>query len=120
MKEYNLPRIAVACGSDLRAVSPREMLGVFVGFRARHMRDTGRWQEAQSDYLMARWLFPNSRRLYIDSMTLTVRYGDFLFDAGEVGSAQSLAEDIVAEYGQPGAGYPVGDASGWCTTFISR
>jgi hypothetical protein len=31
LKQYQLPAKAVRCGSDLRAVTPRELLGLFVG-----------------------------------------------------------------------------------------
>jgi hypothetical protein len=98
IEHYGLPPVAVACGSDLRALSPREMLGMFVGLRARHMRDTGRWHEAQQDYLLARWLFPNSRRLYIDGMCLAIGHGNTLFVPGEVGSPHSLTDMLVERY----------------------
>src|SRR5262245_32481002 len=39
VKRDQLPKKAIACGSDLRALLPREMLGVFLGLRGRHMRD---------------------------------------------------------------------------------
>lgn len=48
MKQYRLPPLAITIGSDLRALTPREMVGMFVGLRGRHMRDTGCWQEAAS------------------------------------------------------------------------
>jgi hypothetical protein len=98
IREHSLPEIAIRCGSDLRALNPREMLGAFVGLRARHLRDTGRWTEAESDYLLARWLFPNSRKLYVDCMALAVPRGAQLFEPGEVGSPQSLAEAITEQY----------------------
>jgi len=81
--QYDLPQIAVSSGSDLRALSVREMLGVFVGFRARHMRDTGRIGEAEGDYLLARRLNPTSRRLFVDAQTLTLDRGKTLFEAWE-------------------------------------
>ncbi|HXG11591.1 MAG TPA: transglutaminase family protein [Gemmataceae bacterium] len=99
IRQYGLPPVAIRSGSDLRALKPREMLGVFLGFRGRHMRDTGRWEEAEADYLLARWLFPNSRHLYIDAMALAVPRGAALFEPGELGSPQSLAEAITEQYG---------------------
>jgi hypothetical protein len=101
IQKYDLPPVAIRSGSDLRAITPREMLGVFLGFRARHMRDTGRLQEAEADYLLARRLFPTSRRLYIDAMALVVPRGATLFEPGEVGSPQSLAAWLYDEYGRP-------------------
>jgi hypothetical protein len=99
IRQYGLPPVAIRSGSDLRALKPRELLGVFLGFRGRHMRDTGRWEEAEADYLLARWWFPNSRRLYIDAMALAVPRGAALFEPGELGSPQSLAEAIMEQYG---------------------
>ncbi len=99
IEQYQLPPVAIKSGSDLRALTPREMLGAFVGLRGRHMRDSGRWEEAECDYLLARWLFPNSRRLYIDCMALAVPRGAKLFEAGELGSPESLCETIAEQYG---------------------
>src|SRR5437660_12918870 len=44
---FALTAEAIRSGSDLRAVSPRELLGIFIGFRARHLKDTGRLAEAE-------------------------------------------------------------------------
>jgi hypothetical protein len=127
IRQYGLPVIAIASGSDLRALSPREMLGIFIGFRGRHIRDCGLaeaearqgrpmplvqyrdtdWlKEAEADYALARHLFPNNRRLYIDAMALTIARSATLFDWGErPGSPSSLAAMILDEYG-PGAAHP--------------
>jgi hypothetical protein len=50
---HNVPKIAITSGSDLRALQPREMLGVFIGLRGRHMHNTNRDDEAERDYLLA-------------------------------------------------------------------
>jgi hypothetical protein len=34
LAKHKLPALAQACGSDLRSVTPREMLGLFLGLRA--------------------------------------------------------------------------------------
>lgn len=98
IQRYHLPLIAVVCGSDLRALKPREMLGAFLGLRGRHMRDTNRLREANADYLLARWLFPLSRRLYIDSTAVAIPQANELFQPYEIGSAQSLAEVLTEQY----------------------
>ena len=49
MKRYQLSPLAVSCGSDLRALTPRETLGAFVGLRGRHYRDIGKRYEAEED-----------------------------------------------------------------------
>ncbi len=59
-KQYHVLEAAIRCGSDLTALRPRQLLGLFVGLRARHWQDVGRPAEAAHDYLLARDLFPNS------------------------------------------------------------
>ncbi len=110
VREFGLPPAAVRSGSDLRALTPREMLGAFVGLRGRHMRDTGRLEEAEADYLLARRLYPTSRSLYIDAMALAVRRGARLFEPGEIGSPQNLAEKITEQLGGPVGVTPVDPA----------
>jgi hypothetical protein len=61
--KYGIPDEAVGAGSDLHASSPRELLGLFLSFRARHFHDVGRPAEAARDYLQAHTLFPNNRFL---------------------------------------------------------
>jgi hypothetical protein len=100
IKEHQLPLIAISSGSDLRVLKPREMLGVFVGFRARHMRDIGEVYEAEQSFLLARWLYPTSRRLYIDAMAMAVPQGEKLFDPCEIGSPLTLADLLYNHYGR--------------------
>lgn len=100
MERYGLPQVAIRSGSDLTALSLRQVFGVFVGFRGRHMRDTGRHEEAELDYLLARRLFPNSRLLYRDQVALILPRGAALFEPGEVGSPESLAEEITLQSGR--------------------
>ncbi len=101
IERYELPPKAIGSGSDLRAVTPREMLGIFIGFRGRHMRDTNRLAEAEGDYLLARHLFPSNRKLYIDAMAAAVQRSERLFEPGELGSPQSLADWISTQYRMP-------------------
>jgi hypothetical protein len=101
IEHYELPPKAISSGSDLRAVTPRELLGIFVGFRGRHMRDTGRMEEAERDYLLARHLFPSNRKLYIDAMAVAIERSGRLFESGEVGSPQSLADWLNTQYRVP-------------------
>jgi hypothetical protein len=106
IEKYGLLPIAISSGSDLRALKSREMLGAFLGLRGRHMRDTGRLKEAEADYILARWLFPNSRSLYIASMALAVPRGAALFKPGEIGSPQDLAKVLSKQFGNGQAGIP--------------
>jgi hypothetical protein len=86
-----IPAKAKACGSDLRPVTPREMLGLFLGLRARHLENTLRMAEAEPDYLLARYLFPGSRYLYIAQNQVSVQRSAFLFEPGEKGHPIELA-----------------------------
>jgi hypothetical protein len=87
---HQLPAVAITSGSDLRSLTSREMLGVFLSFRARHMRDTGRWQDAERDYLLARHLFPNNRRLYLDAKAASERRAATLFEPRDLPGSAGL------------------------------
>ena len=115
IRHYNLPPVAVSSGSDLTSLSARQVLGVFVGFRGRHMRDTGRYEEAEQDYLLARRLFPNSRSLYRDQMALAIPRGAALFEPGEVGSPESLAQEVALQSGQAASSSKTCAASAFST-----
>ncbi|MGH7926306.1 MAG: transglutaminase family protein [Candidatus Binatia bacterium] len=91
MTEYNLSRKAIDCGSDLRALSPRETLGIVIGLRARHLENIGLMAEPESDYLLARYLFPQSRVLYDGQMQNSVQYSMDLFEPHEKGHPVELA-----------------------------
>jgi hypothetical protein len=99
IRKYRLPPEALSSGSDLRAVTPRELLGIFVGLRARHFRDCGDFARAEGDFLLARWLFPSSRELYSQAMGVSVLRGRRLFHPSEEGSPLGLARWIRAEHG---------------------
>lgn len=79
----NLPRKALACGFDLRAVTPREMLGLFIGLRARYLENTYCFDEAERDYLQARALFPSNRQLHFQQLQLSLQQGADYFEPGE-------------------------------------
>lgn len=83
---------AQTCGSDLRAVTPHEMLGLFLGDRARHFENTDRWDEAERDYLLARHLFPKNRSLYIAQNQVSVQQSMKLFEPDEKGHPVEVAD----------------------------
>jgi hypothetical protein len=99
MRAHRLTPRAVECGSDLHALTPRETLGVFVGLRGRHMRDIGNESEAQKDFLLARYLFPNSRHLYFLGTWASIQQSVHLFEEGEPGTPQNLGEALTSQYG---------------------
>ncbi|MGA2069068.1 MAG: transglutaminase family protein [Thermoguttaceae bacterium] len=89
--QFKLPAKAQTCGSDLRALTPREMLGTFFGQRARNLENLFRFLEAEPDYLVARYLFPHNRKLYIAQNLISVQVSPRLFEPGEKGHPIDLA-----------------------------
>lgn len=93
-----LPPIAVACGSELRALRPLEVLGSFIGLRARHFKDLGKQVgdeatilESEADWLLARRLFPTNRALYKHQMVVSSMRGETLFEPYEAGHPSTYA-----------------------------
>jgi hypothetical protein len=107
VERFQLAKKAIDCGSDLRKLSAREMLGVFVSLRARHYRDIGEVDLADRDYALSRFLFPNYRSAYIDAMVPMLMRGKSLFDDTELGHPKSLFHDLA-----PAFGYPVANTAG--------
>ncbi len=91
LDKHNLPAKAQTCGSDLRAVTPREMLAIFLSARARHLENTDRMAEAEPDYLLARYLFPRNRQLYVAQNRVSVQCSMHLFEPHEQGHPVELA-----------------------------
>jgi len=92
-------RKAIAVGSDLRKLTARETLGVFVAARGRHFQDTDRADLAARDYALAHTLFPNSRRGYIGLVGNLLPVGEKLFARDEMGHPASLAAHLAGQYG---------------------
>jgi len=74
MEKEGVSPKAVACGSDLKKLSAREMLGIFIAARARHFADTGRTALAARDYALAFTQMPNNRKIYINSPALGLNW----------------------------------------------
>lgn len=105
IESKRLPSLAIQCGSDLRALHPHEVLGSFVGLRARHLQDLGKSQgsdakmlESEPDWLLARQLFPANRHLYQNQLVITTMRGDSLFEPHEAGHPNSYGECLTAIY----------------------
>ncbi|MCI0702338.1 MAG: transglutaminase-like domain-containing protein [Planctomycetia bacterium] len=96
--QYKLTPEAISTGSDLRALKPSEVLGVFLSLRARHFRDVGNTTFAERDYLLARYLVPSNRHIYAESMGVLVIRGMKLFHIQDEGSPWNLAEWIRSQY----------------------
>jgi hypothetical protein len=94
MERFHLPARAIACGSDLRRLTVREMIGVFIALRGRYFADAGHSDRADTDFALSRVLFPQYRRGYIGSMVPMLRRGAHLFDRGETGHPDSVFRDF--------------------------
>lgn len=100
LKQFNLPSRAVASGSDLNSMTARQMLGYFIGLRARHFADTGRMDLADRDYALARALLPNHRKTWQASMEAAIFKGTHLFNPGEPEGPSGLAYWLNAQFAQ--------------------
>ncbi len=96
IREHRLSPLAINSGSELRALRPRELLGAFIGLRARHRQDVGKslhrtdlLLESESDWLLARYLFPTNRSMYRDQMVAATLRGETLFEPNEAGHPQT-------------------------------
>jgi hypothetical protein len=100
MKFQDIPQKAVDCGSDLRSLSAREMMGAFIALRARHFRDSGDLHRADLSYCLSRVLFHQRRKTYIEGMIPLLKRCEQLFERGEVGHPESLFECYAPLFAQ--------------------
>lgn len=98
IRTRNIPRVAIESGSDLRALTPHEVLGCFIGLRARHLMDVGKSERdatkilaSERDWLLARQLFPANRTLYKNQMLVSSLRGGQLFEQHEAGHPSTYA-----------------------------
>lgn len=89
---------AIEQGSDLRSLSARETLALFIGLRARYFKDTGQSELADQSYALARALFPRYRAIYAAAMWEAVKTGDRLFDHREPAHPYYLGLSINSEW----------------------
>ena len=105
IQRFDVPPKAISSGSDLRRLSTREMLGVFVAFRARHFLDSGDLDRADRDYALARAIIPTHRRTYIAAMAPFLHRGSRLFEPGELGHPNSLPRELLSPANGAGQGF---------------
>lgn len=98
MEMEGVSQKAIACGSDLRKLSGREMLGIFIAARARHYNDIGKIDLATRDYALAFTQMPNNRKVYIALVGNLLDTGERLFTANEFGHPASLAVYLNGRY----------------------
>jgi hypothetical protein len=109
LAQHKMPAKAQECGSDLRALTARETLAMFLYTRGRHFEDTERYEDAERDYLLARYLFPRHRRLYMAQTQVSVWRSTDLFEPHEKGHIVGLAEYLDGLIrAAPWAGKPPG------------
>ena len=77
------------------------MLGLFIRLRGRHREDTELLADPEADYLLARTLFPENRRLYMAQIGVSVQLSDRRFHVGEAGHYTGLARWLRGENDQP-------------------
>jgi hypothetical protein len=99
LKRFDLPRKAIACGSDLRKLTAREMMAIFISLRARHFSDIDDLDQADRDYCLARALFPRHRCSFRGAIIPMVRRGEAIYDPNEVGHPSWFADAIREYYG---------------------
>ena len=101
IKNDGLPQKAVTTGSDFRSLTAREMLGVFVGMRARYYWDTKKYAAADRDYALARVLYPSHRYCFRESVRAFVWRGEQLFEPHEIGHPATMAQWLASMYFRP-------------------
>lgn len=103
MQKENISQKAVDCGSDLRKLTGREMLGVFIALRGRYYNDTDRLELAARDYALAYALMPTNRKVYEGLLGTLMDSGDRLFDVNEHGHPISTVPYLERKYRPPTA-----------------
>ena len=91
LKAYGLPQKAVDCGSDLRALTPREMLAIFIGARAGIFQTQASFCPGMLIIFLARSLFPRNRDLQFAEVMVSVQNGKDLFEPWGRGHPIELA-----------------------------
>ena len=118
---------AIECGSDLRALTHREMLGCFVALRARHFFDLGysskdnqKMLQSEQDWLLARSLFPTHRVTYRNQMAVSAIRGAECFSTSEIGHPISFATYLTTTFqGNRQTRNALGDAKN-CDSFFEQ
>jgi hypothetical protein len=98
IEQEGVSPMAISSGSDLRKLTAREMLGVFIQSRGRHYADTDQTSLAAQDYALAHTLFPRSRRVYIGLVGNLLPVGELLFAPNEHGHPMTLASYLQGQY----------------------
>jgi hypothetical protein len=82
------------CGSELRKLTAREMLGAFMALSARHHVDARKLERADSDYSLARHLFPRHRQTLMRACAMTLHQSTNVFEPHEIGHMNSFFKEL--------------------------
>ncbi len=96
--EGNTSEHAVRTGADLRALTSRETLGLFISLRARHFLDIGQYDRAAHDYALAFTLIPSGRVVNTNLIGELVRHNEDLYEVNERGHPLQLARFLMGRY----------------------
>ena len=98
MELFKMSCKAKESGMELRKLTAREMMGVFVAARARHYQDIGNTEACDVECCLARHLLPKHRPLYTMAMGPYIERGKVMFNPEEVGHPKQLYEHLATEY----------------------
>jgi len=98
IKRVKLHKLDIEQGGDMRKLTAREMISVFIANRARHYQDTRLADLCDVDCCLSRALFPHRRPTYVMAMMPYVDRGKVLFESNETGHPVSLYETLAARY----------------------
>jgi hypothetical protein len=91
--DFKVSPKAEEVGSDLGTLSARQTLGVYLQQRAGYYRETGKWQDAEADLLMARLCFPQNRDILRNLLMVMDERGKGLYTPDEWARLVGRGED---------------------------
>ncbi len=94
IKKTGLSSYAIESDSDLRSLTNREMLAVFIAVRARYYKDTNQMDLADRDYSLARSQFPKWRGLNYMSQAGYFWRAEQIFKPSEYGHPSEMSKSI--------------------------
>lgn len=94
IKKTGLSSYAIESGSDLRSLTNRETLAVFIAARARYYKDTDQMDLADRDYSLAKYLFPKWRGLNYMHQAGYFWRAEQIFKPGEYGHPSEMSRSI--------------------------
>jgi hypothetical protein len=98
IRKFEIPPKAIECGSEMRSLTAREMIGAFLACRGRHYADIRRHDLADVTFALARHLFPNHRQTYARALDAAMlSRGRTLFEQGEKHHTDSVFHGLEGD-----------------------